>query len=42
MVGRDEPQLQVEVVVALLHADEVQDVLVLHATHGVDLVLVLP
>lgn len=42
VVGGDEPQLQVQVVVALLHADEVQDVVVLHAAHGVDLVLVLP
>lgn len=42
MVGGDEPQLQVQVVVPLLHADEVQDVVVLHAAHAVDLVLVLP
>lgn len=31
MVGGDEPQLQVQVVVPLLHADEVEDVLVFHA-----------
>lgn len=42
MVGGDEPQLQVQVVVPLLHADEVEDVVVLHAAHAVDLVLVLP
>lgn len=42
MVGGDEPQLQVQVVVTLLHADEVEDVVVLHAAHAVDLVLVLP
>lgn len=42
MVGGDEPQLQVQVVVPLLHADEVEDVVVLHAVHAVDLVLVLP
>lgn len=42
MVGSDEPQLQVQVVVPLLHTDEVEDVVVLHAIHTVDLVLVLP
>lgn len=42
MVGGDEPQLQVQVVVPLLHTDEVEDVVVLHAVHAVDLVLVLP
>lgn len=42
MVGGDEPQLQVQVVVPLLHADEVEDVVVLHAAHAVDLILVLP
>lgn len=42
VVGGDEPQLQVQVVVPLLHADEVEDVVVLHAAHAVDLVLVLP
>lgn len=42
MVGGDEPQIQVQVVVPLLHADEVEDVVVLHAAHAVDLVLVLP
>lgn len=42
MVGGDEPQLQVQVVVPLLHADEVEDVVVLHAAHAVDLVLILP
>lgn len=42
VVGGDEPQLQVQVVVALLHADKVEDVLVLHAAHAVDLVLILP
>lgn len=42
MVGGDEPELQVQVVVPLLHADEVEDVVVLHAAHAVDLVLVLP
>lgn len=42
MVGGDEPQLQVQVVVPLLHADKVEDVVVLHAAHAVDLVLVLP
>lgn len=42
MVGGDEPQLQVQVVVPLLHADEVEDVVVLHAAHAVDLIFVLP
>lgn len=42
MVGGDEPQLQVQVIGPLLHADEVEDVVVLHAAHTVDLVLVLP
>lgn len=42
VVGGDEPQLQVQVVVPLLHADELQHVVVLHAAHAVDLVLVLP
>lgn len=42
VVGGDEPQLQVQVVVPLLHADEVEDVVVLHAAHAVDLILVLP
>lgn len=42
MVGRDEPQLQVQVVVPLLHADKVQDVVMLHAVQAVDLILILP
>lgn len=42
VVGGDEPQLQVQVVVPLLHADEVEDVFVLHAAHAVHLILVLP
>lgn len=42
VVGGDEPQLQVQVVVPLLHADKVEDVVVLHAAHAVDLILVLP
>lgn len=42
MVGGDEPQLQVQVVVPLLHTDEVEDIVVLHAIHTVDLILVLP
>lgn len=42
MVGGDEPQLQVQVVVPLLYADKVEDVFVLHAAHAVDLILVLP
>ena len=42
MVGGDEPQLQVQVIVPLLHTDEVEDVLVLHAVHAEHLVLVLP
>lgn len=42
MVGGDEPQLQVQVVVPLLHADKVEDVFVLHAAHAVHLILVLP
>lgn len=42
MVGGDEPQLQVQVVVPLLHAYEVEDVVVLHAAHAVHLILVLP
>lgn len=42
MVGGDEPQLQVQVVVPLLHADEMEDIFMLHATHAVNLVLVLP
>jgi len=42
VVGGDEPQLQVQVVAPLLGADEVEDVVVLHAAHAEDLVLVLP
>lgn len=42
MVGGDEPQLQVQVVVPLLRADKVEDVVVLHAAHAEDLILVLP
>lgn len=42
MVGGDEPQLQVQVVVPLLHADELEHIFVLHAAHAVDLILVLP
>lgn len=42
VVGGDEPQLQVQVVVPFLHADKVEDVVVLHAAHAVDLILVLP
>lgn len=42
VVGGDEPQLQVQVVVPLLHADKVEDVVVFHAAHAVDLILVLP
>lgn len=42
MVGGDEPQLQVQVVIPLLHSDKVEDVVVLHAAHAVDLILVLP
>lgn len=42
VVGGDEPQLQVQVVVPLLRTDKVEDVFVLHAAHAVDLVLVLP
>lgn len=42
VVGGDEPQLQVQVVVPLLCADKVEDVVVLHAAHAEDLILVLP
>lgn len=42
MVGSDEPQLQVQVVGPLLHTNEVKEVVMLHAIHTVDLVLVLP
>lgn len=42
MVGSNEPQLQVQVIVSLLHADEVKDVFVLHASHTVHLIFVLP
>lgn len=42
MIGGDEPQLQVQVVAPLLHADKLEDVLVLHAARAVDLILVLP
>lgn len=42
VVCGNEPQLQVQVVVPLLHADKVEDVVVLHAAHAVDLILVLP
>lgn len=42
MVGGDEPQLQVQVVVPLLRAHKVEDVVVLHAAHAEDLVFVLP
>lgn len=42
VVGGDEPQLQVQVVVPLLHADEVKDVFMFHAVYTVDLILILP
>lgn len=42
VVGGDEPQLQVQVVVPLLHAYKVEDAVVLHAAHAVNLILVLP
>ena len=42
VVVGDEPKLHRQVVVPLLHAHEVQDVVVLHATHAVDVILVLP
>lgn len=42
MVGGDEPQLQVQVIISLFHTNEVEDVVVLHAIHTVDLILVLP
>lgn len=42
MVGSDEPQLQVQIVVPLLHTNKVENIVVLHAIHAVDLVLVLP
>lgn len=42
MVGSDEPQLQVQVIIPLFHTNEVEDVVVLHAIHTVDLILILP
>lgn len=40
--GGDEPQVDVDAGAALLGADELQDVVVLHPGQAVDLVLVLP
>lgn len=42
VVGGDEPQFQVQVVVPLLHADEVKEVFMFHAVQTVDLILILP
>lgn len=42
MIGGDEPQLHVQVIIPLFHTNEMEDVVVLHAIHTVDLILVLP